>query len=126
MLIRFLKGESFHDRPLTTFSSWHLQDDPTDKYYLVTATTKEPMINQLGISKVLTTETVLLAGGSNALLSQATMMSAVSIAIVLLLVITAFVLGIRVGRKSKEPGVNSNMYRAERTLLKMNGNYVSM
>jgi hypothetical protein len=116
MMIRFLKGDSFHDRPLASYSSWHLPEDPVYE---------GPTVDEMRQSKVSMTATLSLAEGFGGTLSRGMIMT-VGCIVIALLVVTAFVLGMKVGRKSAGRVVDSTMCLTERSLLKVDDNYGSI
>lgn len=111
MMIRFLKAESFHDRPLVSYSSWHLPEDPTYEPPPAIGSTKESMVSE----------------GSSGMAPFGTMMSAGCIVIAIaMLVVTAFVTGMWVGRKTAEQGGVTATGRTEMQPLKEDDNYGSI
>jgi hypothetical protein len=108
MMIRFLRGESFHDRPLVSYSSWHLPEE-----------VGELLLRQ---SIVSTTKTTLPSAGgtsNSGTVPPGTTMSAVSVlAAMALLVATAFSLGMWVGGRAVAPGGGGTTGRREMRPLK--------
>ena len=128
MMIRFLKGESFHDRPLVSYSSWHLQEDPTYEPPPAIDPTKESLVDELRQPNVSTTKKFPLSeGSSGGMVPLGMMVSAGCIVIAItMLVATAFVTGMWVGRKTAARGGGTATDRTEMMPLKEDDNYGSI
>ena len=128
MMIRFLRGESFHDRPLVSYSSWHLpeEEDPTNAppSTAIPPTREGSMVGELLLrqSIVSTTKTTLPSAGgtsNSGTVPPGTTMSAGSVlAAMALLVATAFSLGMWVGGRAVAPGGGGTTGRREMRPLK--------
>ena len=134
MMIRFLRGESFHDRPLVSFSSWHLPEEDLTNVpppTVIPPTRKGSMVGELLRQSIVspTKTTLPSAGRSNSgTAPPGTTVSAGSVLVAMaLLVVSAFSLGMWMGGRAVAPGGGGTTgWREMRPLKEEDGNYGSI
>jgi hypothetical protein len=121
MMIRFIKGESFYDKPLVSYATWHLPEDSIFKpSSAVDIDAKVSMYT-------LTLAAIIPSSNDSFGVMIMSNWSLVVAATAFLIAVLSFVLGMRFGRRSvmaSRAGIA--LVGAEMQLLAPTGNYGSI
>jgi hypothetical protein len=98
MLNRFLKGKDFYDRPLVTFSSYPMPDEPLQGSTVNSSQTESTVMEEMQMSATFGMPTLPNTKNTTGL----------AIGLVSLIALTAFVLGVWVARMTMAVGVTAN------------------